>query len=197
MDRNRLDFSIDRKSKNDLTASTLYYLQINGYTGKTEFYELTSGGTIVPYGDRSADGNGRTDVWMIYRTERHSAVYPIELKDRWEYSSDSGPILRGSFLNPGKKEYISGIKENDGITSLWAELCDDGKGTIIIPLWAELYNNGKGRIWNLSKINLDALPKVERMIKRINIDPDGKREPQKRFLLPIDKAIMIERKNGN
>lgn len=181
MERSRLDFSVDRKSKNDLTASTLYYLQINGYTGKTEFYELTSGGTIVPYGDRSADGNGRTDVWMIYRAASASGVYPIELKDRWNYSSDNEFILRGSFLNPGKKDYINGIKEKGGM----------------IPLWAELYNDGRGRIWNLSKINLDALPTEERMIKRINIDPDGKREPQKRFLLPIDKAIMIERKNGN
>lgn len=181
MDRNRLDFSIDRKSKNDLTASTLYYLQINGYTGKTEFYELTSGNTIVPYGDERADGNGRTDVWMIYRTEKHYAVYPIELKDRWNYSSDNEFILRGSFLNPGKKDYINGLKEKGGIT----------------PLWAELYNDGRGRIWNLSKINLDALPTEEHLIKRINIDPDGKRVSQLRYILPPDRAIMIDRKNGN
>ena len=182
MDRNRLDFSsVDRQSKNDLTASTLYYLQINGYTGKTEFYELTSGGTIVPYGDKSADGNKRTDVWMIYRAASASGVYPIELKDRWNYSSDNEFILRGSFLNPGKKDYINGLKEKGGIT----------------PLWAELYNDGKGRIWNLSKINLDALPTEEHLIKRINIDPDGKKVSQLRYLLPMDRAIMIERKNGN
>lgn len=169
-----LDFNCDRQAKCDFTASTTSYLHNNyGYVSSITWYEKDEEGNIVPFGSPSASTTTRQDVFLNYG----SVWYAIELKERDLCSYARFLVEEGSFLNEEKVE----------------PLMETG----MIPLWSELYTDGVIRIWNLRKIKPTSLRSTTKMIKTITIDPNARKKPQNRLLLPINKAKEIKRIRGD
>lgn len=174
-------FDCDRQAKYDFTASTAQYWSNTTDPSLLGFYEMTSAGTLVPFGSEEADEKSHMDLYIHYSAMTDNDLYDVlkyavELKER-TYNSNTGFLIsKGSFINPKK---IESIKQETGVTHLWAEL----------------YPDDVIRIWNLSKIDLDSIRFVPSRIKRYDIY-DGPKIPQKRGLLPVDKAITIRRVRG-
>lgn len=175
-------FDCDRQAKYDFTASTAQYWSNTTDPSLLGFYEMTSAGTLVPFGSEEADDKSHMDLYIHYSAMTNGDLYDVlkyavELKER-TYNSNTGFLIsKGSFINPKK---IESIRQETGVTHLWAEL----------------YPDDVIRIWNLSKIDLDSIRFVPSRIKRYDIY-NGPKIPQKRGLLPVDKAITIRRVRGN
>ena len=173
MDRNNLNWDCDRKAKCDFTASTVNYWRERGAEGQLRFWEATSAATLVPFGDNRAYPQSRFDVYFSYDDR---IWYAVEIKERTRPSDYERTIEEGAFMNKEKKDLIQPLKD---------------KG--YIPIWCELYPDGVIRVWNLKKIDVDSLPTTTASIKRITIDPDSKKKPQLRFLLPVSAATIYSR----
>lgn len=174
-------FDCDRQAKYDFTASTAQYWSNTTDPSLLGFYEMTSAGTLVPFGSEEADDKSHMDLYIHYSAmtngDLHSVLqYAVELKER-TYNSNTGFLIsKGSFINPEK---IESIRQETGVTHIWAEL----------------YPDDVIRIWNLDKIGLDNIVYELDYIKRYDVY-NGPKIPQKRGLLPVDKAITIRRVRG-
>lgn len=172
-----LDFDCDRQAKCDFTASTTNYFNDYGYVSSVTWYEKDEEGHLIPFGSPSASTTTRQDLFFTYGNK----WYAVELKERDLRSDTRFLVEEGSFLN---EEKVKPLME-----------------TGMIPLWAELYTDKVIRIWNIAKIKPENLRSTTKMIKTITIDPEARRKPQKRLLLPLNKAKEIKRiksdKQGN
>lgn len=166
----------DAKAKADFTATTAYNLIIRGYMKQPKFFEEDEYHNLVPFGDQRASVHSRLDVYFKYGLTDYAA----ELKDRLKYSSTR---FLAAYMNEEKIQPI---------------LDKIGEGYIV--LWVELYNDGKVRIWNLNyiqnTIGLRNLNYEVSLIKEKEIDPDSPKHLQKRYLLPHELGILIDRKPG-
>lgn len=204
----------DRQTKNDYTASTTALLVISGCNrNDIEWSEFTSAGTFVPFGSELAYTSAPIDVIMIYKKKY---IRYIELKGRRYASTAKFFKEEGSMCNKEKVENFERIvngkikfdyfkKDKDG-----NEILDSRGKTIYdysvvydIPIgkccWGELYPDEVIRTWwDLEKIGFDNLKptKYEKMIKKIEIDPDSQKEPQKRGYLQIADAMEYNRITG-
>lgn len=166
----------DAQAKADFTASTVAYAISHGHTEEFKFYEEDNYHNLVPFGDPRASVHSRLDVYFKYGLTDYAA----ELKDRLKYSSTR---FLAAYMNEEKIQPI---------------LDKIGEGYIV--LWVELYNDGKVRIWNLNyiqnTIGLRNLNYEVSLIKEKEIDPDSPKHLQKRYLLPHELGILIDRKPG-
>lgn len=163
------NFTIDRESKNDYTASTVAYLNENypNITGIT-FYEPDEDGDLVPYGDWRASTTAHIDIVADLSWDGGNVTYSAEIKERWgNYTSDF-------YGKDGQnKGWVYNI-EKDG----WLEKeCSLGR----IPIYVNLYPDGVIRVWNINKI--DKSHHTTLPIKKIHTDPDSPRVEQERIEL--------------
>lgn len=174
MEKN-LNWDIDRQAKCDFTASTVEYNRTISGDGYFEFYEMDDDGRLVPFGSSAASLEARVDVWFKYSTPKGHRYGANELKERHNLS-DAFPT---AYLNLQKLDELDRIRKKDNSI-----------------FWSELYTDGVIRIWNLTKVDFEALPLVKVYIKKITIDPDSEVEEQWRRTIPMSSGITITRIRG-
>lgn len=174
MDKSK-GFECDREAKNDLTASTIAYLN---YDPSIRFWETTEDGKLVPYGDPRADTTADYDLYMEYK----GFLFAEEAKGR-EHGHMHHLVTastEGEMLEIKKKEDTQ-------------RLIKQG----FVCYWIVLYSDGKIRIWNLNKLDLDNLPHRIIYCPAHSVDEVVKYVPKMCYLLPADKSKIIDRLNGN
>ncbi len=176
-----MDFNCDRQAKNDFTASTTAHITKfhPQYTGIT-FMEADNDGDLVPYGDWRASTTAHTDVYMALSTSATDITYACELKERW------GRYTSTYYGEEGGEGWIYNIEKDE-----WLQKeRDNGR----IPLFANLYPDNKITIWRIDNVNRTDI--ITKNIKKVNIDPNSQRIPQKRLQLWNKDGKTIERIRG-
>ena len=163
-----LNFNCDRQAKNDFTASTYDYLTSNfpQFTG-ISYFEADEDGDLVPYGDWRASDTARTDVYMALSSKNTDITYACELKERW------GSYTSTYYGEPGGEGWIYNIEKDESLQK------EEERG--FVPLFANLYPDDKITIWRID--NVDRTDIITKDIKKVNIDPNSPRIPQKRLQL--------------
>lgn len=176
-------FTDDRPAKNDVTASTVFYFEQNGINREfLSFYEETIRRQLVPYGDPEAYEKAPVDIWLRLELSGFTIWYAIEVKGR-NFGHNNHLVTastEGEILEVLKKETMQEVKRA-GYTGIWAA-----------P-----YNDGKIRIWNLNKLDLDALPMKDITKHKYTVIPDSEIITEPEYLLPHQASIIIDRLNGN
>lgn len=183
-----LDFNCDRKAKDDWTASTASYLDNKWCSNASDygykFFESTTTGELVPYGDPTADIHSHMDLYLtLYKGLTPVLTYAIELKERWG-------------------RYVSTLYGEEGDDEGW--MYNEEKGEYFereielgrIPVFSNLYPDNKITIWNLLRIPEENIHHMVKPIKKINIDPNSKKEEQARNGLMNKDGMMIDRINA-
>lgn len=170
------EFDGDRPAKNDLTASTLY--QVFSSDPNASFWEKTTSGELVPYGDpRAIKSRNKYDLFVHY----FDFWFAIEMKSR--------SFKHNSYLVTASTEgEIFEVKKCEETKLLQQEG--------YICLWASVYSDGKIRIWQLNNIDLDNL-NGKPITKHKYTCKNSEYITQYEYLLPAEQSIIIDRLNGN
>lgn len=169
-----LNFDCDRPAKNDFTASTIAFCKTLNSFSAAVFYETDKYQNLVPYGDPRAKIEAHYDIWMDYITSAWTQRYVFELKERGHNSNS----FSTAFINEEKWPAFIPLRESG-----------------IIPMWVELYEDGLIRIWNLKDVDFTSLPLTQKWIKKINIDPNSKKQLQWRREISMQSGMTISRIN--
>ena len=176
-------FSDDRPAKNDVTASTVHYFEKNGIKREClSFYEETINRQLVQYGDDDAYEKAPIDIWMRLELSGFTMWYAMEVKGRsfGHLSHLVTASTEGEILEIHKKKSMQEVMKAG-----------------YIGLWVAPYSDAKIRIWNLNKIDLDALPVKPITKHKYTVIPDSETITEPEHLLPPDKSVIIDRIDGN
>lgn len=169
------DFSSDRQSKYDFTASTINHLLETGKSNiNVTFFEFDDNGNMVEFDSPKASSTSRSDLIMSY----NGTLYKIELKER-------------------KGKYVSDYYGKEGDSEGWMlniekknELLKDKN---FIPLFVNLYPDDKIRIWNLNKI--EGYDEIHKDISKYTVAVSEKM-PQERLGVWNKDSKIIDRIKG-